>query len=42
LFHNLHLAHDDCVELVFFVTSAWRILIWSPLVPSSPQCPPRN
>jgi hypothetical protein len=30
------------VELVVFATSVRRNLIWSPLVPSSPQCPPRN
>ena len=41
-FRDLHLARDDRVELVVFVTSVRRILIWSPLVPSSPQCPPRN
>ena len=41
-FRDLHLARDDRVELVVFATSVRRNLIWSPLVPSSPQCPPRN
>ena len=35
-------AWTNVMRCTVWDVNLWRILIWSPLVPSSPQCPPRN